>query len=302
MSEPFNEMAIFASIAEKGSFTAAAKSLGRSKAFVSQQLTRLEETLGTQLLFRTTRKLSLTEAGKVYLDYCQDIVRSAAAARQSIAALQGEMQGSISISAPNSFGEIMVSDALFSFQEKFPDIQIHLDLSDDIQDLKEQGIDLAIRDDAIIDDDLVAIRLFNWQMFTVGTKTYLEKCGTPETPDDLKAHNCIGTKHRTRISGWSYIIDGQIQRIKVNGDFTVNRNPLIKQTTLRGKGLARMPSYVVHQEIMSGQLIRILSEYDPPPLTFHLVYVYQKAMPFRQRCLIDFFKNWFVATDMLGVP
>jgi DNA-binding transcriptional LysR family regulator len=97
------------------------------------------------------------------------------------------------------------------------------------------------------------------------------------------------------------LIDGQIQRIKVAGDFTVNRNPLIKQTALLGKGLAWMPSYVVHQEIMSGQLVRVLSDFDPPTFTFYLVYVYQKAMPFRQRCLIDFLKNWFTAHDILGL-
>ncbi len=301
MNEPFNEMAIFASIAERGSFTSAAKSLGRSKAFVSQQLTKLEEKLGTQLLFRTTRKLSLTEAGKVYLDYCQDIVKSAAAARQSIAALQGEMEGSICISATNSFGEIMVSDVLFSFQEKYPNIQINLDLSDDIQDLKENSIDLSIRGGTVVDDDLVAIPLVNWQMFTVGTTAYLEKFGAPETPDDLKAHNCIGSKHETQISGWPYLIDGQIQRIKVAGDFSVNRNPLIKQTALLGKGLAWVPSFVVHQEVASGRLVRVLSDFDPPAFTFYLVYVYQKAMPFRQRCLIDFIKNWFAVPGMLGL-
>jgi DNA-binding transcriptional LysR family regulator len=211
------------------------------------------------------------------------------------------MEGSICISATNSFGEIMVSDALFSFQEKYPDIQIDLDLSDDIQDLKESGIDLSIRGGAVVDDELVAIPLVNWQMFTVGTTTYLEKYGAPETPDDLKAHNCIGTKHETTILGWPYLIDGQFQRIKVGGDFTVNRNPLIKQTALLGKGLAWVPSYVVHQEVMSGQLVRVLSDFDPPAFTFYLVYVYQKAMPFRQRCLIDFLKNWFTAHDILGL-
>ena len=211
------------------------------------------------------------------------------------------MEGSICISATNSFGEIIVSDVLFSFQEKYPKIQIDLDLSDDIQDLKEKGIDLSIRGGDVVDDELVAIPLVNWQMFTVGTVAYLEKYGTPETPDDLKAHNCIGTKYETTISGWTYIIDGQFQRIKVAGDFTVNRNPLIKHTALLGKGLAWVPSYVVHQEIMSGQLVRVLSDFDPPAFTFYLVYVYQKAMPFRQRCLIDFIKNWFTVPDMLGL-
>ncbi len=301
MNEPFNEMAIFASIVEKGSFTAAAKSMGRSKAFVSQQLTKLEEMLGTQLLFRTTRKLSLTEAGKIYLDYCQDIVKSATAAKQSIAALQGEMEGSICISATNSFGEIMVSDVLFSFQQKYPNIQIDLNLSDEIQDLKENGIDLSIRGGTVVDDELVAIPLVNWQMFTVGTPVYLEKFGAPQTPDDLKTHNCIGTKHETTILGWPYMIDGQIQRIKVAGDFTVNRNPLIKQTALLGNGLAWMPSYVVYQEIKSGQLVRVLNNYDPPAFTFYLVYVYQKAIPVRQRCLIEFIKDWFAAPNMRGL-
>ena len=130
MNEPFNEMAVFARIAEKGSFTAAAKSLGRSKAFVSQQLSNLEQVLGTQLLFRSTRKLSLTEAGKVYLAYCQDIARSAAEAKRSIAALQGEMEGSIRISAPNSLGELVLSEVLLSFQQTYPSIQIDIDFAD----------------------------------------------------------------------------------------------------------------------------------------------------------------------------
>ena len=301
MNEPFEEMAIFARIAEKGSFTAAAKSLGRSKAFVSQQLTKLEELLGIQLLFRTTRQLSLTEAGKVYLEYCQDIIRSAAAAKQSIAALQGEMTGLISISATNSFGEIMVSDILSRFQEKYPDVQIDLDLSDDIRDLKANDIDISIRGGSVVDDDLVAIPLVKWQMFIVGTPFYFEKHGIPQAPDDLKAHNCIGTKYETVISGWPFMVNGEIQRIRVDGNFSVNRNPLIKQTVLQGKGLAWMPSYVVHQEVRSGQLVRVLSDFDPPAFTFYLAYVYQKAMPFRQRRLIDFIKDWFEKPDMVGL-
>lgn len=293
MIEPFNEMAVFARIAEKGSFTAAAKSLGCSKAFVSQQLSKLEQILGTQLLFRSTRKLSLTEAGKLYLNYCQDIARSAEEAKQSIAALQGEMEGSICISATNSFGEMIISDLLLQFQQKYPKIQIDLDLSDDIRDLKEDAIDLCIRGANVIDDELVAIPLTNWKMFTVATPAYLEEFGVPLSPSDLKAHNCIGNRYEMRKSGWPYMIDDQFQRVKVNGNFTVTRNPMIKHLALLNKGVAWMPSFVIDQEIQSGSLVRILSDFDPPAFTFYLVYVYQKAMPFRQRCLIDFMKNWF---------
>ena len=293
MSEPFNEMAIFARIAEKGSFTAAAQSLGRSKAYVSQQLSNLEKILGTQLLFRSTRKLSLTEAGKVYLNYCQDIARSAAEAKRSIAALQGEMQGSISISASKSFGELLISELLLSFQQKYPNIEINLDLSDDNRNLKEEGIDLCIRGGNVVDDELVAIPILNWRMLTVATPLYLEKFGVPLTPEDLKTHNCIGEKYEMTELGWPYIIDGQYHRIKVTGSFTVTRNPLIKHIALLGKGLAWIPSYVVDQEIASGRLVKVLNDFDPPWTVFYLVYAYQKAIPFRQRCLIDFIKNWF---------
>ncbi|MBT4889801.1 MAG: LysR family transcriptional regulator [Rhodospirillales bacterium] len=301
MNEPFEEMAIFARIAEQGSFTAAAKSLGRSKAYVSQQLTKLEERLGIQLLFRTTRKLSLTEAGKVYLDYCQAIVKSATEARQSIAALQGEMTGSICLSTTSSFGEIMVSEVLSRFQEKYPEVQIDLDLSDEIKDLQAEGIDMTIRGGEVVDENLVAIPLVQWRMFVVATPEYLATHGTPQTPDDLKDHNCIGTKHETTNTGWPFMINGEIKRIKVDGNFTVNRNPMIKKSTLQGKGLAWLPSYVAYREIQSGELVRVLSDYDAPAFTFFLTYVYQKAIPFRNRRLIDFIKEWFEKPDMAGL-
>ncbi len=301
MIEPFEEMAVFARIAEHGSFTAAAQSMGRSKAYVSQQLTKLEQQLGIQLLFRTTRKLSLTEAGKVYLEYCESIVKSAAAGRQSIAALQGEMAGLIRVSAPDSFGEIIVGDILSGFQEKYPDIWIDLDLSPVIRDLKTDNIDVSVRGGSVVDDDLVAIPLVKWHMIIVGTPAYFQQHGTPKTPENLKAHNCIGTRHETTVSGWPFAINGDIERIRVEGDFSVNRNPLIKHTALQGKGLAWLPSYVVYRELQSGTLVRVLSDFEPPAFSFHLVYVYQKAMPLRQRRLIDFMKDWFGTHDVGGL-
>jgi len=293
MNEPFNDMAIFARIAEMGSFTAAAQSLGRSKAYVSQRLSSLEQMLGTQLLFRSTRKLSFTEAGKIYLVYCQDITKSAAEAKRSIAALQGQMEGSIRISATNSFGEVLLLEALLNFQQKYPNIHIDLDLSDDIRDLHDSDIDLCIRGGNVTDEQLVAIPLLNWQMYTVATPQYLDKFSTPATPDDLKAHNCIGLEHEMTVAGWPYIIDGQFRRVTVNGDFSVTRNSLIKHITLAGKGLGWMPSYVLDKELRSGDLVRVLNDFEPPPFTFYLAYVYQKAMPYRQRRLIDFLKDWF---------
>lgn len=306
MNEPFEEMAIFARISEHGSFTAAAQSMGRSKAYVSHQLTKLEEQLGIQLLFRTTRKLSLTEAGKVYLDHCQAIIESAATAQQSIAALQGEMTGLLRVSTPNSFGEIVISDVLLSFQDRYPDIQIDLDLSDEIRDLKAQNIDIAIRGGAVTEGDLVAVPLVQWHMIIVGTPAYFAEHGTPQTPGDLKDHNCIGYRQETKGTGWPFVIDGVPERIHVDGSFSVNRNQLIKQTTLAGRGLAWLPSYVAYKKLAAGELVRVLCPYEAPAYTFYLAYVYQKAIPLRQRRLIDFTKDWFaqsqMSVQMTGTP
>jgi DNA-binding transcriptional LysR family regulator len=299
MSEPFNEMAIFARIVEEGSFTAAAKSLGRSKAFVSQQLSQLETMLGTELLFRSTRKLSLTEAGKVYLGYCQDMTKAAEEAKRSIEALQGEMQGSIAVSATNSFGELIMSELLLSFQQQYPKISIELDLSDEIRDLKTQGIDLCIRGNNPIDDDLVAIPLLQWRMITVATPQYLAEHGTPITPDELKQHNCIGEKTEMNHMGWPYMIDNQFKRVQVSGDFSAPRNPLIKRLALQGRGIAWMPAFVIEKEVREGSLVKVLEDFYPPAFTFYLVYAYQKAMPLRQRRLIDFIKEWFAEPVML---
>mgnify|MGYP000312484658 CR=1 FL=1 len=299
MNEPFNEMAIFARIVEEGSFTAAAKSLGRSKAFVSQQLSQLETTLGTQLLFRSTRKLSLTEAGKMYLDYCQEITKAAEEAKRSIEALKGEMQGSLAVSATNSFGELIMSEVLLSFQKQYPKVSIELDLSDDTRDLKTQGFDLCIRGSNQIDDDLVAIPLLQWRMLTVATPQYLAEHGAPITPDELKQHNCIGKKSEMQQIGWPYMIDGQFKRVQVSGGFSVPRNPLIKRLALQGGGIAWMPAFVIEQEVREGSLVKVLEDYYPPAFTFYLVYVYQKSMPLRQRRLIDFIKQWFAEPVMI---
>ncbi len=302
MNAPFEEMAIFAIIADKGSFTAAAAEMGRSKAYVSQQITKLEEILGLQLLFRTTRKVSLTESGRVYLGYCQQILQSAEQAKQAVAALQGEMTGEIIITAPNSFGELMAGDVLTKFQDIYPNIKINLDLSDTTRDLKTENVDIAIRGGAVVDEDLVAIPIASRRMLMVGSPEYLQKHGIPKVPEDLMAHNCIAYQESISLNGWPFIVDGKEVRIVVDGDFTVNRNPTIKQLALSGRGLARLPSYVLNRELKSGALIEVLEEYTQSTFRFYLVYLYQKSLPMKNRRMIDFIKSWFQENEISNNP
>ncbi|WP_343562040.1 LysR family transcriptional regulator [Kiloniella sp. b19] len=310
MNEPLEKMAIFAAIAEHGSFTGAAQALGRSKSHVSASLSRLEEELGLQLMHRTTRSLSLTEAGKVYLKHCQELVRSAAEGRQAIRSLQEEMVGHISISASPSFGETHVYPLLSAFKELYPQVTINLDQSDGLVDLKSGDFDLAFRGGRVVnpdrgghglDPDLVAIPLVKGHMIVVATPDYLAAEGTPHHPDDLRHHNCIGTDFEVNNLGWPFLIDGEIKRRTVPCDFTVQRNSLIKIRTLQSHGIGWMPSYILDRELRAGELVLLLTDYQSPPFDIYLTYAYQKVLPLRQRRLVDFIKAHFADMDTIEI-
>lgn len=289
----FEEMSIFATIAEEGGFTAAAKKLKRSKAYISQKMNKLEDHLGLQLLFRTTRKVSLTEVGRDYLIYCQDITKTAEHADRMVASMKGEMTGRITVSAPYSFGEIMISEVLLKFQDDYPTVQVDLDLSNEIRNLKTDNVDMTIRGGRVIDDDLVAIPLIKRQQLVVATREYLNEFGVPQLPEDLLDHNCVGFRYEMQELGWKFLKEGELVRMQVDGKFSVNSNSLIKKLALKSQGLALIPSYVIHKELQSGELVQVLTDYCEPAFSFYLSYVYQKNLAKKNRVLIDYIKDYF---------
>ncbi|MBT6118686.1 MAG: LysR family transcriptional regulator, partial [Rhodospirillaceae bacterium] len=184
-------MAVFAKVVEARSFTAAAEQLGLSKSAVSKQISRLEDRLGIRLLNRTTRRLSLTEAGAAYYERCARIVAEAEAADLAITHLQSEPRGVLQVNAPMSFGIAHVAPAIPDFLERYPELRVDMTLNDRVVDLVDEGFDVAIRIGALADSSLIARRLAESRMVAVAAPGYLQRHGAPDRPEDLERHNCL---------------------------------------------------------------------------------------------------------------
>jgi DNA-binding transcriptional LysR family regulator len=286
-------MAVFATVVNAGSFTRASEILGCSKAHVSQQISRLEDICQAQLLFRTTRKLSLTEAGKIYLDYCADIVDISQNAHQALNILKDEMSGVIRLSCPISFGEVFISELTLSFMDQYPDITFELDVSNQYRDMKHDKIDVALRSVADHDEDLIARKVGVWDEYVCATPIYLEKNGTVEKPEDLLGHSCLINSHLRDARHWSFENGGEHFNIPVKGRISVNSYPMLKGATLKHAGIGRLPLYLIETELENGELIRLLEDYEYEKLPIYLVYPYQKSLPLKLLRFIEHIKDWF---------
>jgi len=292
------EMTTFAMVAKTNSFTQAAKQLGKSKTYVSLQVSRLEEAIGLQLLFRTTRHLELTEAGRSYVDYCNLILRTVDEASKAVDVLKGSMLGTIKLSVPVSLGKVFLDEIINEFQNDYPDIQIQLELHNSIKNLKEERLDMAVRISSILDEDLVAIRIGELKTIICASPDYLSQYGYPKTPTDLIQHNVILHSQVDSDSHWPLMIDEDLHRIKVSWKISINNYLLIRAAALSGKGLARLPSYLVKEDVLNKQLETILTSYQAPSQPIYLVYDYQGVLPLKNRVFIDFLKAWFMGHEL----
>lgn len=287
------EMTTFAMVAKTNSFTQAAKQLGKSKTYVSLQVSRLEEAIGLQLLFRTTRHLELTEAGQRYVDYCNQILNTVDEASKAVESLKGSMLGTIKLSVPVSLGGVFLDGAISAFQSTYPDIQIQLELHNSIKNLKEERLDMAVRIASQLDEDLVAIRIGDLKTVICASPNYLSQYGYPKVPTDLIQHNVILHSQVDSDSHWPLMIDEDLHRIRVSWKISINNFLLIREAALSGKGLARLPSYLVKEDVLNKQLEAILTSYPAPSQPIYLVYDYQGVLPLKNRVFIDFLKAWF---------
>ena len=288
----FEEMATFALVVEEGSFTKAAQKLGRSKAYVSQQISRLEEAVETKLLFRTTRKLEMTEAGRACLDSCRNIMLSGADVLNSVASLKGEMVGTLRLTAPVSLGEIFCRDIVFSFVQSYPDIRIELDLQNLQRDLIAEGFDLAIRATHTPQEDLVAIAVGELVEVICASPSYLSERGEPTNPRDMSQHSCIINQHQAHPNRWMFEREGQRDVVMIESTVSINHYSLVKQAILDGQGVARLPHYIVKEELAAGRLVALYRDYEPEKTPIYVVYPYHGALPLRTRTMVDFVVDW----------
>ena len=282
-------METFSVVVETGSFTAAAEKLGLSKSFVSKQVSVLELDLGARLLYRTTRKLSLSDEGGQFYNHCKIIMAEAENARAEVMDNQKAPRGKIRITMPQSLIISGFSQLLIEFQLQYPEIELEVFASGRIEDLVEEGIDIALRVGQLEDSSLISRRLADCTFQVVASPQYIKKWGEPYQPADLMQHNCLIYGDSKINRGWPFRSpNGESITIKAKGSLTSNDGGLIVKGLLNGLGIGFGPSFLYGKLIEEGHLQLLLSDYYQPPTAISALYPLNRNLSRRIRLLIDY--------------
>lgn len=278
----------FTTVVESGSFTLAAERMNLSKSFVSKQVTQLESELGVKLLYRTTRKLSLTEEGQRFFEHCKTIVSEAEKATSEALESHTNPKGVIRLTVPQSLLISGFGGLFITFQRKYPDIELDIIASGKIEDLYEQHIDLAVRVGKLEDSNLKSLTLASSKFIVVASPQYLEKNGEPLEPKDLAKHNCINYGASRLSNSWPFCLDnGEKLVVQVNGNLTCDDGNVILEAALCGYGICFGPDYLYSSYIKQGRLSPILVGFQEPT-TITALYPFNKTPTRRLRLLLDF--------------
>ncbi len=279
----------FARVAETGSFSAAARGLNLSKSLISRQVSALEAELGARLISRTTRSLTLTEAGRGYYEQVTRILAQMEEADLSVSQLQATPRGRLRINAPMSFSLLRLAPALPDFLALYPEIEVDMVMNDRRVDLMEEGFDLAIRIGRLADSSLVARKLGPMQRLIVASPAYLAEHGTPKMPADLRRHACLCYSNADTIDEWRFCEpDGRPISIEVKGRVRANNGDLLRIAALRGLGFVDLPNFLVAADIDSGALVPVLQDYIRQDGGVYAVYPHARYLPPKIRVFIDF--------------
>ncbi|GAB3372401.1 LysR family transcriptional regulator [Azotobacter armeniacus] len=281
------DMRLFITVLDCKSFTAAAELMGLSKQFVSRRLIQLEARLGVRLINRSTRKLDVTSLGQAYYESAKKILKDVDEAEQAISQQRATPRGALRLSAPVSFGTLYLSSLLPGFLKRYPDIFIELDLSDRTVDMLDEGYDMAVRIGVLADSSLIARALCSSEMVTCCSPAYLERRGAPQTPAELRQHDCLVYGHSKSVD-WIYRRDGQPERIAVRGRYRVNNGELVCDAAVAGLGLALLPTFIAGRHIKSGALVTVLDEFQPSPLKVYAVYPQHRQVSVLIRVFSDY--------------
>ncbi|WED24996.1 LysR family transcriptional regulator [Vibrio sp. JC009] len=283
-----DDFLIFYHLIELGSFSKAAEHVSLTKSVISKRITRLEQDLGVQLIYRTTRKLTLTEAGKIFFNHAREIHRSVQYAEEELQGLGESLSGTIRVTVPTISGELILPQAVAEFCAKYPDIKVHMDLDNRFVDLIEEGYDLAIRTGVLPDSSYIARRMVDAQWVICAAPEYLESHGIPEKPEDLTEHNCLGYSYQeTGAYEWLFKGDPENFTLNVSGNFCTNNASALRKAALFGQGIIYVPRVLVAENLADGTLTEILQEQVAKSLGIYAVYPYTKHLSEKTRLFIE---------------
>lgn len=278
-------MTVFAAIADAGSLSAAGRRLRLPLATVSRKLSDLEAHLKTRLLLRSTRRLSLTDAGRDYLAACREILERVDEAERSASGAYAAARGELVVAAPVVFGRLHVVPVLSEFLTQFGEVSARLVLGDRNANLLEDHIDVALRIGALADSTLVATRLGEIRRVVCASPDYLARRGTPATPTELLAHDAVTFEGLMSASAWAFAGD---DRVPVRTRLSVSTADAAIAAAQLGLGLTSVLSYQVAEALAEGRLVRVLQSFEGAPLPVHLVHAGQGRLPMRLRAFLDF--------------
>lgn len=284
----------FVAVAETGSFTQAAKRLVTSVANVSRRIALLEERLGVKLLLRTTRKVSLTEAGQVYYQQCRALLEGLEQAELTVTQMQQTPRGKLKVTAPVTYGEQKIAPLLNDFLLQHPKLELELVLTNQKLDLIEQGVDVAVRLGQLDDSSFIARRLSNRHLYVCATPDYLAQCGTPHTLSELTKHSClVGT-----YDHWRFKENQQSRSIRVKGRLSCSSGVVLLDAVLKGMGLAQLPDYYVEEYLLSGRLVEVLPSYRDDREGVWALYPQNRHLSPKVRLLVDYLAQHLSASAM----
>lgn len=285
----FQDILTFVRVVEARSFTGAAERLGLSKSVVSRRVAALEDHLGARLLNRTTRTLSPTEIGRGFYERCQAILSDLEEAERMASADQTEPRGLIRVNAPVSFGGLHLAPALAEFMTRYPKVEIDLTLNDRFVDLVDEGYDLAVRIGRLADSSLIARKLAPSRRAVVASPDYLRRRGVPQTPEDLKDHECFSYSNVSMLDEWQFRDEHGQKGHKVQGRFRVNNGDVMLKMVLAGLGIAVLPTFIVADALKEGRLRTVLDAFDiGAPGGVYAVYPHARQLSSKVRALVDF--------------
>lgn len=282
---------LFCLAAEAGSFTAAASLAGVTPAAVSRSVARLEARLGVRLFVRSTRRISLSEAGRRYFEHCREALGQLREAEREVSGSQQQPSGRLRVSLPTTYAHYRVLPQLAAFRARYPELSLELHLSNRNIDFAEEGFDLAVRVRQPADSTLVARKLEDAALVVVAAPDYLHRAGWPETPEALAAHECIQFEMPSsgRVIPWLFRIGGQEQEWPVAGALTCSGDVLGGVTLARhGAGLFQTYRFIVEDDLRAGRLMEVLPAYAGSARPFNVIYPHARHLPLRVRVFADF--------------
>ncbi|MFC0132486.1 LysR family transcriptional regulator [Massilia eurypsychrophila] len=284
----FGSMKMYVAVVEGGSFAAAASKLDISRAMVSKQIQKLEEHLGTRLMNRTTRRLSVTETGRAFYERSAQIITDVEEAEQIAGQMTSTPQGVLRLTIPLSYGQHRLAAIIGAYTQAYPQVQLDISLSDRKIDLVDEGFDLAIRIGAMPQSDLIARKIGGVHSIVCAAPAYLARHGAPQTPAELTGHACLG--YTLTGSGAEWRMEGPdgAVTVAISGPIRADNGDIIRLAAQSGAGIVFQPHFIVGDDIDAGRLVRLLPDWQSAELGVYAVYPSRKHLSAKVRTFVDF--------------